>query len=122
MFEPEDRLISNSTEPSYFKVLEKDGDKGCIVWCQNGSWGATYDAEMNIIFDFFEDRGYRYYKKDIKMQSINLTLVKSGKQIKAERDNKLAEMLYNADNSCEHGIELLWSGFKCKKCDGWHCA
>lgn len=30
--------------------------------------------------------------------------------------------LYNAKKTCEHVIELQWSGYKCTKCDGWYCA
>jgi hypothetical protein len=29
--------------------------------------------------------------------------------------------LYNADPNCDHEIETLWSGIKCKKCTGWYC-
>lgn len=29
--------------------------------------------------------------------------------------------LYNADPNCEHEIQELWSGIKCKKCPGWFC-
>lgn len=30
-------------------------------------------------------------------------------------------VLYNADEECEHEIEVLWSGIKCTKCGGWYC-
>lgn len=29
--------------------------------------------------------------------------------------------LYDADPNCEHDIETLWSGVRCKKCRGWFC-
>jgi hypothetical protein len=30
--------------------------------------------------------------------------------------------LYNAKRTCNHVIELQWSGYKCINCDGWYCA
>jgi hypothetical protein len=37
-----------------------------------------------------------------------------------ESDND-CETLFNADPECDHEIETLWSGIKCKKCAGWFC-
>lgn len=30
-------------------------------------------------------------------------------------------ILYDADPNCDHEIEILWSGIRCKKCHGWYC-
>lgn len=35
--------------------------------------------------------------------------------------NELNKVLFNADQNCQHVIEELWSGIKCKKCSGWFC-
>lgn len=29
--------------------------------------------------------------------------------------------LYDADTTCKHDIEQLWSGIRCRKCHGWFC-
>jgi len=36
-------------------------------------------------------------------------------------EEQTTEELFNADPDCDHEIEELWSGIKCKKCNGWFC-
>lgn len=33
----------------------------------------------------------------------------------------LRHELFDADPNCDHDIEELWDGVKCRKCRGWFC-
>lgn len=38
-----------------------------------------------------------------------------------ERETWKSEELYDADLNCDHDVDVLWSGVKCRKCPGWFC-
>lgn len=42
-------------------------------------------------------------------------------KIQAKSNEYFKKILYNADPNCNHVIEALWSGVRCKKCHGWYC-
>lgn len=42
------------------------------------------------------------------------------KSDKCKKDSNSQE-LWDADPNCDHDIEVLWIGVKCKKCGGWFC-
>lgn len=53
-----------------------------------------------------------------------MTREKKSKEEDLERNKpRLGEEdeLWEADPNCEHDIETLWSGIKCRKCKGWYC-
>lgn len=41
---------------------------------------------------------------------------------KRMQDSLNAIELYDADPNCNHDVQSLWSGVKCRKCRGWYCA
>jgi len=83
----------------------------------NGRWDFIVDAKDDeyVTISYYSPMGHNSNKVPINDESLDI-------EDKFDSSKyKYSDHLYSADPNCDHDVQTLWSGVKCRKCSGWFC-